>query len=88
MSSPGQESDFAAWQIYWINGKWTSNDYLAKVYGAYQQLLGHSDDAAVLVLYAPVRGDSDAVTAETLTSFAAENLAAIDSLLQRARLAQ
>jgi EpsI family protein len=88
MSSPGQESDFAAWQIYWINGKWTSNDYLAKVYGAYQQLLGHSDDAAVLVLYAPVRGDSDAVTAETLTSFAAENLAAIDSLLQRAKLAQ
>jgi exosortase A len=47
------------WQVYWINGKWTSNDYLAKVYSAVYQLLGRGDDSAALVIYAPLdRTDS------------------------------
>ena len=61
----------------------------AKVYGALQQLLGNADDAAAVVLYAPLAvGQSDTAAVGILSSFAAENLTQIDALLQRARLAQ
>jgi len=84
-----QTPDLVAWQIYWVGGRWTSSDYVAKVYGALQQLLGNADDAAAVVLYAPLAvGQSDTAAVGILSSFAAENLTQIDALLQRARLAQ
>jgi EpsI family protein len=84
-----QTPDLVAWQIYWVGGRWTSNDYVAKVYGALQQLLGNADDAAAVVLYAPLAvGQSDKDAVRILSSFAAENLTQIEALLQRARLAQ
>ncbi len=41
------------WQIYWIHGRWTGSDYMAKVYGAVYQLLGRGDDSAAVIVYAP-----------------------------------
>lgn len=41
------------WQAYWVGGRWFTSDWRAKVYGAWQQLLGRGDDAAVVLVYGP-----------------------------------
>ena len=70
------------WQIYWINGRWTSNDYLAKVYSAVFQLMGRGDDSAVLVVYTAADRTDGADRA--LGAFLADNLEAIDAALRAA----
>lgn len=70
------------WQVYWINGRWTSNDYLAKVYSAVSQLMGRGDDSAVLVVYTATDGTDGAERA--LGAFLADNHAAIDAALRPA----
>lgn len=71
------------WKVYWINGYWTSNDYLAKIYGAVNQLLGRGDDSAVVVLYtATDRNDDDAVKA--MQSFVSTQFNVIDRALRMA----
>ena len=40
-----------AWYWYWIDGKLTSSDALAKGYTALSRLVGRGDDSAVIVLY-------------------------------------
>ena len=79
----GQPERLLAWQIYWINGSLTSNDYLAKVVGAVYQLLGRGDDSAVIVVYT-AKDRSDGAE-HTLASFLAANYAAIDATLRAAR---
>ncbi len=76
-------SRLLVWQLYWINGTLTSNDYLAKVYSAAYQLLGRADDSAVIVVYAP-EGQAESPDA-TLASFMAANYGAIDKLLTSVR---
>jgi exosortase A len=76
----GSPERLLVWQIYWINGHWTSNDYLAKFYGALFQLLGRGDDTAVLVVYAATDRAHDA--AQALDSFLADNYGAIDAALR------
>jgi len=71
------------WKIYWINGRWTSNDYLAKIYSAVYQLMGRGDDSAVVILYtATDRNGGDAQAA--LQSFASTQFGAIDQALRLA----
>src|SRR5574337_43643 len=41
------------WHAYWIGGRWTTNDYVAKFYLALTQLRGEGDDSAVVMVYAP-----------------------------------
>ncbi|MBK8893864.1 MAG: exosortase A [Propionivibrio sp.] len=41
------------WQWYWINGHQTSSDLVAKAYTALSRLVGHGDDSAVILVYAP-----------------------------------
>lgn len=69
------------WQVNWVNGMVTHDDYLAKAYGAFFRLFGHSDDAAAIVIYTPAgrAGSGDAV----LESFWSDNFAAIEALLMR-----
>ena len=75
------------WQVYWINGRLTSSDYLAKLYGAFYRLTGRGDDSAVLVLY--TLQDSQGGNANALlSSFLSDNHAAINSLLAGARRAK
>lgn len=40
------------WQWYWVNGHWTSSDFVAKAYTALSRLAGRGDDSAVVILYA------------------------------------
>nr|WP_291847926.1 exosortase A [Accumulibacter sp.] len=55
-----------AWQWYWINGRWTTSDALAKAYTAWYRLTGQGDDSAVVVLFAEQGkpGIADAVLAD------------------------
>ena len=80
------ESRLTVWQIYWINGNLTSNDYLAKVYSAVQRLTGRGDNSAALIIYAPKdqAGGADAV----LESFLLTNYQAINALLLKTRQGQ
>ena len=74
------------WQIYWINGTLTTNDYLAKAYSAVYRLIGRGDDSAVIVVYTTKKNDErpDAL----LESFLAANYSAINTLLEKARRAR
>ncbi|HSO43924.1 MAG TPA: exosortase A [Rhodoferax sp.] len=71
------------WQVYWVNGRLTSSDILAKAYGAFYRLLGRGDDAAVIVLYTP-KGEGLEGHAR-LQAFVQDNAAAIMALLEQTR---
>ena len=83
VSSDGAQGRWVAWKVYWINGRLTSSDAVAKVHGAVGRLLGRGDDAAVIVLYAPQDqpGGADAA----LQGFAQANVSAIEALLRATR---
>lgn len=66
------------WQVYWINGHLTANDYAAKVHTALSRLLGQGDDSAVIVFYAPFAPPNGE---EALAAFAEANLARIAAVL-------
>ncbi len=85
--SGGANADrLAVWQVYWINGTLTSNDYIAKAYSAFYQLMGRGDDSAVIVVYTPEAPGGAAEA--TLESFLTENYAAINDLLLKVRSAR
>jgi exosortase A len=80
-ASPGGRADLVLWQTYWVNGTFTTNEYLAKAYVALNRLLGRGDDSAVVVVYSPqaTAGEADAV----LAAFVQANLGAVDGLLRQ-----
>jgi EpsI family protein len=45
------ENQLLVWQWYWVNGLWTSSDFMAKLYTAYSRIIGHGDDSAVVIVY-------------------------------------
>lgn len=71
------------WQVYWINGRFFASDWQAKVYGVWQALLGHGDDAAVVFIYADkaAAGPDDAL----LRDFVHQNLTRLDTALRGVR---
>lgn len=77
------ETRLLVWKIYWINGTLTASDYLAKLYGALNRLMGRGDDSAVIVVYAPkgMRGEGEA----KLESFLSDGYATVNALLMKAR---
>lgn len=87
LTNSASQSRLLVWQVYWINGRLTSNDYLAKVYSAYYRLTGRGDESAVLVFYAP-KGDQASNPEALLDSFVQDNYAAINTLLMGARHAK
>ncbi len=68
-----------AWQIYWINGKLTANEYVAKVYSAIYRLMGRGDDSAVIIVHTPKTKLDDPQV--VLESFLTTNYSAINDLL-------
>ena len=79
---PGKSGRLVVWQIYWINGTLTANDYLAKIYAAAYRLLGRGDESAVIIMY--VEKDHPGGADVALASFAQANYGAIDALLRQA----
>ncbi|MDN3920451.1 exosortase A [Roseateles violae] len=71
------------WQLYWVDGRLTSADWQAKLYGVLGRLLGRGDDAAVVVVYADKgqAGEGDAL----LRRFLQDNGAGLQGWLQQTR---
>ena len=79
----GRAADLAVRRWYWVDGRFTSNEYVAKALLALAKLSGRGDDSAAIVLYAPFRDAPGEATA-ALESFAREMGPAIDEALARA----
>lgn len=75
------DSRLIVWQWYWINGKWTSSDLVAKFYTAYSRLIGHRDDSAVIIIYA--LKDSIQSQPAFLDDFVKVAAPAIESMLEQ-----
>jgi len=50
LKGPGEDR-LLAWYWYWIDGRLTASDPLAKVYTALSRLMGRGDDSAVVIVY-------------------------------------
>ncbi|MBL8335340.1 MAG: exosortase A [Rhodoferax sp.] len=74
------------WQVYWVDGTLTANDYLAKAYSAFKQLAGRGDESAVVIVYAA--GDTPQHRQTLLRDFLRDNFGAISTLLQTAGAAR
>lgn len=68
---------------YWINGRLTASDHLAKAYLALDRLLGRPDDSAVIVL--STGHDQAGGGAARLDAFADETAEALGAVLAAAR---
>lgn len=74
---------YLVWQWYWINGRLTASDTMAKAYTALARLTGQGDDSAVVLLYTPVLPNNNATA--TLTTFVQQASPALDRVLEQAR---
>jgi EpsI family protein len=84
LSSGGDR--LVAWQVYWVNGRFTASDAVAKVYSALYRLLGQGDESAVVIFYTTKEQAGGGEAA--LKSFVGGNLGAIDAWLRQTRAAQ
>ena len=78
-----ERARLALWQWYWIDGRFTSNDYAAKLYQALSVLGRHGDPAAWVVVYTPTETDEPQARA-ALQAFTTDMLGAIDTALRDA----
>ncbi|XHS77529.1 exosortase A [Burkholderiaceae bacterium UC74_6] len=78
-----QTKRLQAWEIYWVDGRWTHSEVRAKLYGAWARLMGRGDDGAVLVIY----GDRGEGAANAMTAFLRENLVLFERWLSAAKAA-
>ncbi len=69
------------WQWYWVNGRWTASDVMAKAYLALSRLTGNGDDSALIVLYAPL--DVDGAGEAVLEDFVRSAGPAINTALRQ-----
>ena len=69
------------WNAYWIGGRWTTNDYLAKVYLALATLSGEGDDSAAVMIYTPYAEGEGAAASATLERFLAEMGEGLEAML-------
>jgi exosortase A len=74
-----------AWQWFWVGGRLTASEHLAKLYIALDRLTGRGDDAAVVVVYTPMSGPRDAQAAGTLAAFVSDMGPGIEARLAAAR---
>ncbi|MCK9686367.1 exosortase A [Scleromatobacter humisilvae] len=79
--SGGGETSVTAWQVYWVGGRFTSSDAVAKAGVAIDRLLGRGDDSAELIVY--VGGTSPALAERALQSFVQDNFGVLDAQLTR-----
>ncbi len=69
--TPRGSERLLTWRWYWINGRLTTSNYLAKAYNAIDKLTGRGDDSAVIVVTTPMNGPNDPQAAATLEAFVA-----------------
>jgi exosortase A len=74
-----------AFQWYWIGGRVTSSDHVAKLYTVLDRLTGRGDDAAVVVVYTPMTDARDTHADATLAGFVSEVGPSIEARLSATR---
>jgi len=77
---PTERGDLLVWQTYWVNGRFTSSDTVAKAQLAVGKLMGHGDDSAVVIFYTRAEPSG----ADALQSFVETNIAAVETRLRTA----
>jgi EpsI family protein len=70
------------WYWYWVDGRTTTNHYLAKLWDAKIKLLGGRGDAAAIIVTAPYTDQGDDADV-TLRAFMAAMRPAIEASLER-----
>jgi EpsI family protein len=80
-SSRGER--LVVWYWYWIDGRLTASDALAKGYTALSRLMGRGDDSAVVIVY--TRTDQPEKAEATLGSFLRDAGSAIEAMLSATR---
>jgi len=83
ISAPDVRLD--VFRLYWVHGRLTSSDYVAKALLAWSRIMGRGDDSALIVVYAPETARSGS-TADALKAFVAAHGAAIEQSLEAASL--
>lgn len=83
----GRSTSLLVWRWYWVDDQYISNPYWGKFLQAKSRLLGHGDDAAIVIVYTPF--DERPQDAEqTLKDFVGTVLPAITRSLEYARHAR
>jgi exosortase A len=82
LKGPGDER-LLAWYWYWIDGRLTSSDPLAKAYTAFSRLMGRGDDSAVVIVYTRDRRTGEAEA--TLERFVRDAGPALGKMLDDTR---
>lgn len=80
----GPDHRLLVWRWYWVDGRWTANDYLGSAYLALARLLGRGDDAAVIFVHTPAGDDGNAAE-QVMKEFVAAHGVALSRMLQDAR---
>lgn len=76
----GATGTMIVWNFYWIDGRFTANDYLAKLIQAKQSLLMRGDDGAAIAVFATYGDHQDEARAR-MREFLAANLAGIEQVM-------
>ena len=80
-----RDEELLVWKWYWINGRVTDNDYVAKALTAFDKLTGRGDDSAVIVVSTPFLPDHEADTEAALAAFVKAAWPVIGERLARVR---
>ncbi|MGZ5817731.1 MAG: exosortase A [Burkholderiaceae bacterium] len=76
----GGAQHLLVWQWYWIEGKFTVNDYVGKLMQARQKLMMRGDDGAAIVVYAPYTGNPEEARI-AMRNFLNGNLTSVEATL-------
>jgi len=83
----GRSTSLLVWRWYWVDGQYIVNPYRGKLLQAKSKLLGHGDDGAVVIVYAPYE-DQPLDAEQALKDFVGTMLPAITRSLEYARRAE
>ena len=78
----GKTAHLAVRELYWIDGRVTASDHMAKILLALAKLTGRGDDSAAIVFYTQVSGTPGAAQS-ALDDFAREMSPAVEAALVR-----
>jgi EpsI family protein len=76
----GPDGALVAWQWYWVDGRFTINDYFGKLLQAKERLLMRGDDGASVLVYARFH-DQPETAREALRAFLKSNLEPLEATL-------
>lgn len=76
----GETGSLLVWHWYWIDGKFTANDYLAKLFQVKEKFLMRGDDGAAMMVFAPYDANPDTARA-LMRDFLTANLAGLEAAL-------